>query len=340
MKKYDVIIAGASFAGLAAAREIRNGKVLLIDRKKIGANQTSACGTTLNIMKRVKCEKSILQTFRKIALHTKDRVIDFSLPEKYCTIDYKKFCNLLNKQNNAEFLIANIRKTDGKKVFTGKGNFEAGIIVDCTGWNAVLASSLKKDYVNKKMLSFGIETEIPYKKDNRLRFFFNPEIIENGAAWLFPAGNKARFGLGSYNGETKILPNLNKFVKSYGLKAGRIHGGYFCYCLKEPIVKNIFVAGCAAGQTLPLTGEGIKRSINFGLICGKIIQKILGKKISLKQGQEKYKEISLEHKNYYDLLLNAQNKLPEMSNWEISLIAKLLSIKPIDKYFLKKYEEV
>ena len=34
LKKYDVIIAGASFAGLAVASKIKNKKVLLIDRKK------------------------------------------------------------------------------------------------------------------------------------------------------------------------------------------------------------------------------------------------------------------------------------------------------------------
>jgi glycine/D-amino acid oxidase-like deaminating enzyme len=41
---WDVIIAGASFAGLAAAVELAGShRVLLIDRDQIGASQTSAC---------------------------------------------------------------------------------------------------------------------------------------------------------------------------------------------------------------------------------------------------------------------------------------------------------
>ncbi|MEK6936074.1 MAG: NAD(P)/FAD-dependent oxidoreductase [Nanoarchaeota archaeon] len=340
LKKYDVIIAGASFAGLAVASKIKNKKVLLIDRKKIGTGVTSACGTTIQTMEEINCEKSILQKFDKFAFHIGNKETEIPISEKYCTIDYSKFCKLLNKQNNAEFLIASVKKTDGKIVYTNKGNFEADIIVDCTGWSAVLASSLEKNYVHKKMMSFGIETEIPYKKDNKMRFFLDENIIKNGAGWLFPCGKKARFGVSSYEGDTKLLPNLEKFVGSYGLKVGKIHGGYFCYCLKNPIVKNIFVVGCAAGQTLPLTGEGIKRSINFGLLCGEIIQKILEKKITIREGQKKYQEEALKYSKEYEILLKEQKNLPHIPIWEISLIAKLLSIKLISNLMQKEYEKI
>src|SRR2546423_15439639 len=41
----DVLICGASFAGLAVARELRGsgGRVLMLDRYEIGERQTSAC---------------------------------------------------------------------------------------------------------------------------------------------------------------------------------------------------------------------------------------------------------------------------------------------------------
>ena len=336
--KYDAIIGGASFAGLAAASKL-NGNILLLDRYDIGSHQISACGTTVKMVKGVGCEKSILKTFSTTTLHTKNKEIDIALPEKFCTIDYKKFCKLLGKQNTADFLKANIKGVKNSTIITSEGDFKSDIIVDCTGSRAVLASSFKKNYVNKNMLSFGIETEIPYK-DNKLRFFVNSDIIKNGAAWLFPCKSTARFGVGDYSGNTKILPNLKKFVESFNLKLGKIHGGYFCYCLKDPIVKNIFVVGCAAGQTLPLTGEGIRRSVYLGLKCGDIIQNILDGTISLKNGQEMYRKLVLKSSRYYNYLLMAQNKLPELPNWELNLTAKLLSIKPITKLAWRKYEKI
>ena len=47
--EYDAIIVGASFAGLAVAREL-HGRILLIDREEIGEGQTSACGTPLRVV--------------------------------------------------------------------------------------------------------------------------------------------------------------------------------------------------------------------------------------------------------------------------------------------------
>src|SRR4051812_50201260 len=42
---WDVLICGASFAGLAVARELRGSgaRVLIVDRYEVGERQTSAC---------------------------------------------------------------------------------------------------------------------------------------------------------------------------------------------------------------------------------------------------------------------------------------------------------
>ena len=43
---YDVVVCGASFAGLAVARQLAGSgaSVLVLDRYEIGERQTSACG--------------------------------------------------------------------------------------------------------------------------------------------------------------------------------------------------------------------------------------------------------------------------------------------------------
>ena len=128
MKKYDVIIAGASFAGLSVASRIGSGKVLLIDKNEIGAQQTSACGTSVNILKEIGCEDSILKSFTAAVLHIKNKKIDISLLEKYCTFNYKRFCKLFARQNRAEILKANVKAVEDSVVITDKGSFAADII--------------------------------------------------------------------------------------------------------------------------------------------------------------------------------------------------------------------
>ncbi len=337
--KYDVIIVGASFAGLAVASRL-NAKVLLIDQYDIGSHQISACGTLVKTIEKIGCEDSILQSFTTIAMHVSDKVTNIPLTDPFCTIDYRKFCELFFTQNNAEFIKTSATGVRGNIVQTNIGDFEGDLIVDATGWQAILASSLKKDYVNIRMLSCGIETEVEYS-DNKLRFFLDKNVYKNGVAWLFTAGNKSRFGVASYNKDASLREKLYNFVENkYKLKVDKIHGGCFCFCYKNPIVEDIFVVGCAAGQTLALTGEGIRRSINLGLYCGNLIQKVVEGKLTKNRALKEYDVFATKTKNKYNFLLKLQNKLPLLSNGQMNLVVKPLGFKPISNFAWRWYEKI
>lgn len=338
--KYDVIIAGAGFAGLAVASQLK-ANVLLLDRYDLGTHQISACGTLVKTMQKIYCEKAILQTFDSIALHTRDRKIDIPLKDSFCTIDYKKFCQLFYAQSHAELKKASVQNVENHVIKTDIGEFESDIIIDATGWQATLASSLKKDYVDSHKLSCGLETEIDYMTDNQLHFFLNAELYKNGVAWLFPAGNKARFGVASYEPDSALCAKLYDFVeKQYQLKVGSIHGGCFCYCCKTPVVEDLFVVGCASGQTLPLTGEGIRRSIEFGLYCGDLIQKILDGELTKQEALKQFKSYAMKTQRQYNFLVKLQQKLPHLTNRQINWIGKLLSYKLISNFVWKWYEKI
>ncbi|NOX63413.1 MAG: hypothetical protein GXP42_15925 [Chloroflexi bacterium] len=74
---YDVIIAGASFAGLAVAAPWRGKRVLLLSPKPIGAGQTSACGALVSTLESLGLKASIRQIHRRPALHTSKRALPF-----------------------------------------------------------------------------------------------------------------------------------------------------------------------------------------------------------------------------------------------------------------------
>ena len=89
--KYDAIIVGGSFAGLAVASRLR-GNILLIDKKEIGAGQTSACGTHLSVPLALNCMDSVLQVYNTGFIHTSSKIIEYNLPYLFCAFDYQKFC--------------------------------------------------------------------------------------------------------------------------------------------------------------------------------------------------------------------------------------------------------
>ncbi len=68
----DVLVCGASFAGLAVARELAGSgaQVLLVDRYEVGERQTSACAAPTEWLRAMGVDSSIKQTFGDLVVHT------------------------------------------------------------------------------------------------------------------------------------------------------------------------------------------------------------------------------------------------------------------------------
>ena len=93
----DVLICGASFAGLAVARELAGSgaDVLLIDRYEIGERQTSACGIPTKWLTALGLEQALQQTFAELVIHAPHAQVRYDLPWTFSTFDYRTLCGLL-----------------------------------------------------------------------------------------------------------------------------------------------------------------------------------------------------------------------------------------------------
>src|SRR6266851_5098540 len=98
---YDVLICGASFAGLAVARELSGAgaDVLMIDRYDVGERQTSACGIPTVWMHALGLGDAIQQTFPSLLVHTPHGSVRWQLPWSFSTFDYPTVCELLREQS-------------------------------------------------------------------------------------------------------------------------------------------------------------------------------------------------------------------------------------------------
>src|SRR5438105_15896370 len=78
----DVLVCGASFAGLAVARELAGcgARVLVIDRYELGERQTSACAMPTAWMEALDVLGSLRQTFAQLVVHTPFRTSRWELP--------------------------------------------------------------------------------------------------------------------------------------------------------------------------------------------------------------------------------------------------------------------
>src|SRR2546430_15498739 len=90
----DVLVCGASFAGLAVARELRasGARVLVLDRYEIGERQTSACAAPTEWLANLGLAESIRQTFGSPVVHTPRRTGPWPLPRTFSTLHYRTPC--------------------------------------------------------------------------------------------------------------------------------------------------------------------------------------------------------------------------------------------------------
>src|SRR4051794_3784064 len=120
---YDVVIAGASYAGLAAARHLRarGSRVLLLDEHAIGAVRHSACAVPTQTLADVGALSSSLQETWWGVFHTRLNTVRFHSPAPWTIFDHRACCEALRCQaTDVPFLQARVSKFDGQTLTTDK----------------------------------------------------------------------------------------------------------------------------------------------------------------------------------------------------------------------------
>ncbi len=328
---YDVVIAGASFAGLAVARALSARRVLLLDAQPIGEGVTSACAAPVRTIRMMGADAAIVQVHDALVIHTPGGRDTWPLPEPFCTFDYRACCVEAMRGCDVEFQRVSVRGRDRNRVLTADGDVEGRVLVDATGPRAALAGHGKPRYV-----AFGIESEIPRPVAPGLHFHFVPEI-RDGYAWAFPAGAGTRFGVLSYRGRTKLLPALGTFMARFDARPDGIHGGFLATGWTAGVVDGVFVVGDAAGQCLPFSGEGIRTAVLAGARCGELIAHVLDGTISLSGAQSAYQRfIAADRRRYRGLITGNILLLGLPQKW-LARAARGLTHPGTRRWFFKHY---
>ncbi len=331
---YDVVIAGASFAGLAVARALR-GRVLLLDRMPIGDGVTSACAAPVRTAVMAGASASIQQIHHALIIHTPGGRTEWPLPEPFCTFDYRRFCLEAAAEAGvgagSEFRLASVQGHEGRRILTTAGSVEGRVLVDATGPRAALAGPGRPRYA-----AFGLESEIPRHVEPGLHFYFTPEV-RDGYAWAFPCGSGTRFGVLSYRGRTKLRPALERFMARFGARPDGMHGGYLATGWTSGTVDNIFVVGDAAGHCLPLSGEGIRTAVLAGARCGELIQAVLDGVMTLEGATRAYQAFCAADRRRYRGLLWGNLLLLGLPQRWLGRAASLMARRRVLRRFFAHY---
>jgi flavin-dependent dehydrogenase len=312
----DVLVCGASFAGLAVARELADtgARVLVIDRYDIGERQTSACGIPTGWLEALDLGGSLRQTFDELVVHTPWTTAHWRLPWTFSTFDYRELCALLWAQaqpGNTEFETAMVSGRDGDTVHTDRGDLTAPLIVDALGWRRVLSNKAPIQPPNAR-LSRGLEVH-PHGAGEELELWIDPKYVRAGYAWSFPARDELRVGVGSFWPSHHVKEPTVRLAGDLGLPPEGYQGNWIPHQLRTAVEDGVFFVGDSAGHCLPLTAEGIRTALYFGLACAREMRPVIEGHSKRDQALNRYGAFSDAHERKYRWLLNTQRTVGRLT---------------------------
>ncbi len=312
----DVLVCGASFAGLAVARELAGSgaKVLMIDRYELGERQTSACAMPVEWMHALELMDAWRQSFDELIVHTPFRTARWPLPWSFATFDYRELCALLWNQAacpGLELETATVTGRDGETVHTDRGDLRAPLIVDALGWRRVLSNRTAIQPPNAR-LSRGLEVHPPGRGEE-MELWIDAGYIRAGYGWSFPAHDELRVGIGSFWPAHHVKEPTVRLAQELGVPAEGYQGNWIPHQLRPAVEDGVFFAGDSAGHCLPLTAEGIRTALYFGLACGRELRAVLEGRITREQALARYGTFSASHARKYSWLLRCQRAVGQIT---------------------------
>jgi flavin-dependent dehydrogenase len=309
----DVLICGASFAGLAVARELAGSgaDVLVIDRYEIGERQTSACGIPTGWLDRLELQDALQQTFGELVIHTPHATVNYRLPWTFSTFDYRTLCGLLADQGRFEFETAKVDGRTGHTVHTDRGDIRATHIVDALGWRRVLGTG-QNIQPPDALLSRGLEVH-PHGTGEDMEIWIDRSYVPAGYGWSFPAGGEIRIGVGSFDPRFHVREPTVRLATDLQAESVRYQGNWIPHALRPAIEDGVLFVGDSAGHCLPLTAEGIRTALYFGLAAGRELREVLAGRRAAEQALERYGAFSASHARPYRWMLRVQRLIPRVA---------------------------
>jgi menaquinone-9 beta-reductase len=343
----DVLICGASFAGLAVARELAGSgaDVLVIDRYEIGERQTSACGIPTEWMRAMGLMDSERQRFDSLLMHTPHGDARYRLPFTFSTFDYRELCELLWRDCDASFETAKVNgraaaaNGDGcVAIDTDRGVISAPLVVDALGWRRVLART--DGYQPPEApLSRGLEVH-PHGEGDDLEIWIDRRYVPAGYGWRFPARDELRIGVGSFDPRFHVRETTELLAEDLGSERVRYQGNWIPHKLRRGTEGGVFFAGDSAGHCLPLSAEGIRTALYFGIALGRELRGVADGWQDREQAAARYAVFNDSHEWKFRWMLRMQKLVPKIPPRLLGPLVRLLGAKRFIDWSFSHYLQI
>ena len=239
---HDVLICGASFAGLAIARELAGSgaDVLIVDRYEIGERQTSACGIPTEWLRAPRPDGLRAPALRHAGhAHPPRRrplqapldLLDLRLPRALRAALARLRRDASRPPRSTA---AAPRPTATAAISRSRptaASITAPLVVDALGWRRMLASGDGYQPPDAP-LSRGLEVH-PGGSGEDLEIWIDRRYVPAGYGWSFPAGDELRIGIGSFDPRFHVKDTTVLLTEDLGKEPNEYQGNWIPHKLRR-----------------------------------------------------------------------------------------------------------
>ena len=194
---------------------------------------------------------------------------------------------------------------------TDRGEIRAPLIVDALGWRRILGAGPNVQPPDA-LLSRGLEVH-PFGSGRELEVWIDRRYVPAGYGWSFPAQGELRIGVGSFDPRFHVREPTVRLADDLQADKVRYQGNWIPHALRPATEDGVFFTGDSAGHCLPLTAEGIRTALYFGLACGRELRRVHAGEQTREQALSRYHAFSAAHARAFRWLLQVQRTVPRIA---------------------------